>query len=117
MTTLQATLQATNDTHDGAARARHGDPSGRTTGGGSLATVALALGIAGLLPVLPVLGSLAAVACGTLAVRTGTVGDRGRAAAGLVLGIVGLLGPLMFLLVYCGILGYPFPIEPYRPNQ
>lgn len=110
------TLQATNAIDDGAAHARDRDPSGRAMSGGSLATVALALGIAGLLPVLPVLGSLAAVACGALAVRTGTVGDRGRAAAGLVLGIVGLLGPLLFLLVYCGVLGYPFPIEPYRPT-
>jgi hypothetical protein len=71
------------------------------------------LGIAGLLPILPVLGSVAALVCGGLALSEAEPGERAPARAGLVLGAVGLAAPLVFLFVYCVVLGYPFPIHRY----
>jgi hypothetical protein len=65
------------------------------------ATAALAFGIAGLL-VLPVIGSLLAIAYGGMAYndteRDIHLAGRGRAVAGLVLGVAGLLAALAALL-------------------
>jgi hypothetical protein len=30
------------------------------------------------------------------------------------LGVTGIVAPLLFLFVYCVVLGYPFPIHRYR---
>lgn len=82
------------------------------------ATVSIAFGAAGLLPVLPFVGSLVAVVLGGLALHD--AGDapatRARARIGLTLGIIGVAAPLIALVVYCGVLGYPFPIHRYRPS-
>jgi hypothetical protein len=82
----------------------------------NLATASLAFGIAGLLPVLPFLGSIAALVCGYAAGRDDdTSGDRAR--IGLLLGWLGLAAPVVALFVYCVVLGYPFPIHRYRPDS
>jgi hypothetical protein len=73
---------------------------------------ALLLGIAGLLPVLPIVGSLAAIICGYAA---GAQDQRAR--AGILLGWFGLVAVTAGLLVYCVVLGYPFPIHRYHPNR
>lgn len=82
-----------------------------------LANVSIGLGVAGLLPILPILGSLAAIVCGAAALPASSSGDRSRAVVGISLGIVGVAGPLLALFVYCVVLGYPFPIHPYRPGS
>ena len=83
--------------------------------GDGLASVSLALGIAGLLPLLPFVGSLAAVICGHLALRDAADGaSRSRARAGAALGWLGVLVPVVALAVYCLALGYPFPIHRYN---
>ncbi len=85
------------------------------TAGSVPARLSLWLGVAGLLPLLPVLGSLAAVLCAAMALRDDpTHEDRHHAVTGLALGILGLLAPVAFLILYCWWLGYPFPIHPYR---
>lgn len=87
-----------------------------------LATVAVALGVAGLLPILPILGSLAAVVCGGLALSSidatgpAAAASRHRAQGGIALGVVGLVAPLVALFVYCVVLGYPFPLHRYQPG-
>lgn len=81
-----------------------------------LADLSIGLAIAGLLPVLPLIGSLAATVCAAIAYRSGNGRARSRSVVGLALGILGLLAPLAFLLVYCGLLGYPFPLHRYRPG-
>ncbi|UDY34264.1 hypothetical protein [Dermatobacter hominis] len=87
-----------------------------TAGPDRLGTLSVALGVAGLLPVLPLLGSIAAIACGWVArSRTGLPSsERDRALVGVVLGALGLAAPLVALFVYCVVLGYPFPIHRYR---
>lgn len=81
-------------------------------GRGNLGDVALALGVAGLLPILPVVGSVAALACGYAAGR----GDH-RARAAVLIGWIGVLAPVAALVIYCGVLGYPFPIHRYSPGR
>lgn len=78
----------------------------------TLGTLAVALGVAGLLPVLPFIGSIAALVCGYLDLHQhpGAEGS-GRARAGTVLGWIGVAAPVVFLFVYCVVLGYPFPIH------
>lgn len=80
---------------------------------GSLATVSLVLGVAGLLPIPGLPAAVAAAICGGVARSH----DRrcGRAAAGFWLGVIGVIAPLVALLVYFVVLGYPFPIRRYRP--
>lgn len=92
------------------------DPVPATTSGGLLAPASLVLAVAGLLPLLPGVGSLAAVVCGVLALRARPATSRGIAIAGLVLGVLELLAPLVFLFVYCVVLGYPMPIHRYHPG-
>jgi hypothetical protein len=82
-----------------------------------LANLSIGLGVAGLLPILPVLGSLAAIVCGSLALPSAPDGERGRAVVGISLGAVGVVGPLFALFVYCVVLGYPFPIHAYQPGS
>ncbi len=84
-----------------------------TTGRRSLGQLALALGIAGLLPVPGILASLAAIVCGRTALRD-SGDDSGSARLGLGLGILGALASFLVLFVYCVVLGYPFPIHRYR---
>lgn len=74
-----------------------------------LGTLALVLGVAGLLPLMPLVGSVAALVCGYAAPR----GDS-RARAGVLLGWLGVLAPVVVLTVYCVVLGYPFPIHRYH---
>jgi hypothetical protein len=77
-----------------------------------LATTSVVLGVAGLLPVPGLPAAIAAAICGGIARSRH---DRsGRATAGLWLGVVGVLAPLLFLFVYCVVLGYPFPIQRYQ---
>ena len=78
-------------------------------------TAAVVLGLAGLLPVLPLVGSIAAVVCGWLA-RDAPTPERDRGRIGIVLGVLGLLAPVIALFVYCVVLGYPLPIHRYRPG-
>lgn len=78
-----------------------------------LGTASLVLGVAGLLPVLPFVGSVAALVCGFLAQTSGSTTERSRGSAGIALGWVGIAAPLVVLFVYCVVLGYPFPIERY----
>jgi hypothetical protein len=59
---------------------------------------------------------LAAVVCAALSLHSGDPGPRPRGLLGLALGIAGLIAPLAFLAVYCGLLGYPFPIHRYQPG-
>jgi hypothetical protein len=74
-----------------------------------LGTASLALGIAGLLPIPGFPAAVAAAICGWVARSRD---DRsGRATAGLCLGLVGVLAPVVILFVYCVVLGYPFPIH------
>ena len=80
-----------------------------------LGLTSLLLGIAGLLPVLPLVGSVAAVACGAIALGRPD-DDRSAAWGGIVLGVVGVVAPLVALAVYCWVLGYPMPIHRYRPS-
>jgi len=82
----------------------------------SLAGLAFGLSLAGFLPVPGVVASIAAVACGRIALR-GTIPDPERAQARIatVLGAIGILLPVLLLFVYCVVLGYPFPIHRYRP--
>jgi hypothetical protein len=84
-----------------------------TTSSSSLATASLALGIAGLLPILLFVGSIGALGCGYAALRRSSE-QQDRARAGIVLGWVGVVAPLVALFVYCVLLGYPFPIHRYR---
>jgi hypothetical protein len=86
------------------------------SGSAALADLSIGLAIAGLLPLLPLLGSLAAVVCAALALHSGDPGSRSRGLLGLALGITGLMAPLAFFAVYCGLLGYPFPIHRYQPG-
>jgi hypothetical protein len=74
----------------------------------TLGTISLALGVAGLLPLLPIIGSVAAIICGAVA------GRGVRARVGIALGAFGLVAPLTVLFVYCVVLGYPFPIHRFR---
>lgn len=92
--------QATQDPHDQAASVT--------------AWASLLLGIAGLLPVLPFVGSVAAIVTGAMSAHAGSVRSRHTARAGLTLGILGVSAPLVFLFVYCVVLGYPFPIHRYQ---
>ena len=78
----------------------------------SMGTASVVLGITGLLPVLPLVGSIGAIVCGLLAEHER---DR-RGRIGIALGVLGVLAPLGFLFVYCVVLGYPFPIHRYRPQ-
>jgi hypothetical protein len=78
----------------------------------TLATASVILGVLGLLPVPGLPAAIAAMICGGVAWARD--GRSGRATAGLLLGLVGVLLPVAFLVVYCGILGYPFPIHRYR---
>src|SRR5262245_54211859 len=91
------------------ARAVHASAAAPPVGGVGFDAVSLALGVAGLLPILPLVGSLAALVLGWMS----PVGDSGtrsrRAQAGMALGLIGLAAPLVALLVYCLVLGYPFP--------
>ena len=87
--------------------------SATTTDEDTLATVALLLGVAGLLPVLPLGGSIAAIVTGRIA---GHRRDSGRARAAVALGWLGVLLPALALFTYCVVLGYPFPIHRYRPD-
>jgi hypothetical protein len=75
--------------------------------------LAVVLGLAGLLPVPGIAASIAAIVCGQRARRQG--GDQdGSALTGVVLGLVGVAAPLLFLFVYCVVLGYPFPLHRYQ---
>jgi hypothetical protein len=82
-----------------------------------LGTLSVALGVAGLLPIVPLLGSIAAIVCGLVARSRNTAppSERDRALVGVVLGTLGVLAPFVALFVYCVVLGYPFPIHRYRP--
>src|SRR5262245_53587755 len=80
----------------------------------TMATASLVLGLAGLLPIPGLAGSIAALVCGYASL--GTDDNRDRARAGIVLGWIGVAAPLVFLFVYCVLLGYPFPIERYHPS-
>jgi hypothetical protein len=75
--------------------------------------LAVGLGIAGLLPIPGIIASIAAIVCGSRALKDDT-SDRGQARLGLCLGVLGVAAPLLFLTVYCVVLGYPFPIHRYR---
>jgi hypothetical protein len=79
-----------------------------------MSTVAVGLGVAGLLPIPGIVASIAAVICGGHALRD----DRsdGQARLAVWLGVAGILAPLVVLFVYCVVLGYPFPIHRYRPD-
>ena len=77
-----------------------------------MAHASLVLSVAGLLPVLPFVGSVAALACGYAARQRESLD--GAARTGIVLGWVGLTVPLVALFVYTVVLGYPFPIHRYR---
>jgi len=82
------------------------------------ANASIAFGAAGLLPVLPLLGSVVAIVLAIVAMR-GPIDapvTRSHARVGLVLGAIGVLAPIVALVVYCGVLGYPFPIHRYRPS-
>ena len=83
----------------------------QTTDNRYVGLAALTLGIAGLLPLLPVVGSIAAIICGYAA---GPQDQRAR--AGVLLGWFGLLAVTTALLLYCVVLGYPFPIHRYHPG-
>ena len=77
-----------------------------------LSAVAIGLGVAGLLPIPGMPASIAAVICGGHALHD----DRsdGQARLAVWLGVTGIVAPLLFLFVYCVVLGYPFPIHRYR---
>ena len=79
----------------------------------SLGNLALGLGLAGLLPIPGLAASIAAIICGRLAAR-----ERGpdavQARLGFWLGIVQVAAPVVFLLIYCVVLGYPFPLHRYH---
>lgn len=64
---------------------------------------------------LPLIGSVAAVVTGAVAYRQEPGESRHLATVGLVLGVLGVLAPVLFLFVYCVLLGYPFPIHRFRP--
>ena len=81
----------------------------------NLAHAAVILSIAGLLPLLPLVGSVAGLACGYAARRD--EGGEGSARLAIILGWLGLAIPLVALFVYCVVLGYPFPIRRYRPDS
>jgi hypothetical protein len=83
----------------------------QTTSDENLGTIALALGIAGFVPPLLILGSIAATVCGYLS----RASARGR--VGLVLGVIGIAAPFVALFVYCVILGYPWPIHRYHAGS
>jgi hypothetical protein len=83
----------------------------------SMANVALALSLAGLVPIPGIVASIAAVVCGRVAMNDAAVEDRSRARLATFLGLVGIVLPLLVLFVYCVLLGYPFPIHRYRPEQ
>jgi hypothetical protein len=96
---------------------RTSDHDDRGPGTARLGTLSVALGVAGLLPILPLLGSIGAIVCGALARAGGDAGtssERDRALVGIVLGTLGVVAPLIALFVYCVVLGYPFPIHRYR---
>ena len=76
----------------------------------ALATASVALGVAGLLPILPFLGSVAALVCGYTHLGRAEHGHD-PAWAGIALGWIGILAPVIALFVYCVVLGYPFPIH------
>jgi hypothetical protein len=88
------------------------DAHARTRSESDLGTASLVLGIAGLLPIPGFPAAVAATICGWVA-RSRE--DRsGRATAGLWLGVLGVLAPVVLLLIYCVVLGYPFPIHRYH---
>lgn len=105
--TTTAPIPSTDDPDAGSSATT--EPSSGT------ASASIAFGAAGLLPVLPILGSIVAVVLGALALHE--AGDaptvRSRARVGLLLGIIGVVAPLIALIVYCWVLGYPFPIHRY----
>jgi hypothetical protein len=78
----------------------------------ALATASVILGVLGLLPIPGLPASVAAMVCGGIALARD--GRSGRATAGLCLGVLGALLPIAFLVLYCGVLGYPFPIHRYH---
>jgi hypothetical protein len=82
----------------------------------SLGTVALVLGLVGLLPIPGLLGAVAAVVCGHVAAHDPRDNPT-HARAGVILGWLGIAAPLVFLFVYCVVLGYPFPIHRFQPKQ
>ena len=76
----------------------------------------MGFGIAGLLPVPGIIASIAALVCGRCALRDET-SDHRQARLALWLGALGIAAPVLFLLVYCVVLGYPFPIHRYHPDR
>jgi hypothetical protein len=80
----------------------------------TMSTVAVGLGVAGLLPIPGIVASIAAVICGGHALHD----DRsdGQARLAVWLGVAGIVAPLVILFVYCVVLGYPFPIHRYQPG-
>lgn len=84
----------------------------------SLAPVAFGLSIAGFVPIPGVIASIAAVICGGVALSdAASAAERTQARLAVLLGVVGVALPLLFLLVYCVVLGYPFPIHRYQPER
>lgn len=81
-----------------------------------LGTGSIVLGVAGILPLLPIIGSVAAVVCRLLALHEPSPVERQRGRVGIALGALGLLMPAVALFVYCVVLGYPFPLHRYRPG-
>jgi hypothetical protein len=80
----------------------------------SLGTVALVLGVAGLLPIPGLVSAIGAVVCGHVAARDPDDNPT-HARTRVILGWLGIAAPLVFLFVYCLVLGYPFPIHRYQP--
>ena len=84
-------------------------------GSPSISQLAVGFGIAGLLPIPGIIASLAAIVCGSRALKDDS-SDHSQARLALWLGALGIAAPLLLLLVYCVVLGYPFPIERYHAN-
>jgi hypothetical protein len=82
----------------------------------SLGTVSLVLGVAGLLPIPGLVGAIAAVVCGHVAAHDPRDNPT-HARTGMILGWLGIVAPIVFLFVYCVVLGYPFPIHRYQPQH
>lgn len=84
----------------------------------SLGQLALALSIAGFLPIPGFVASIAGIVCGRVALRDATSDeDRSHARLATILGVIGIVLPMLFLFVYCVVLGYPFPLHRYRPDR
>jgi hypothetical protein len=93
------------------------NPSARSRSDDTTANASIAFGAAGLLPVLPFIGSVVALVLGIVALQPRDAiddGTRSRARIGVTLGVIGILAPVVVLIVYCGVLGYPFPIHRYN---